>query len=365
MTGVIALAADREGVIYEGAFGVRVGGQKSPMTLDSVVWTASMTKPVTAVAAMQLVEQERVALDESLSEHLPELAALQVLEGFDSAGLPRLRPPRCAITLRHLLTHTAGFAYPMWNGDLLRFQQNTGAPLVSFTAPLLFDPGERWSYGIGLDWAGRLIEQLSGQSLEKYFREHILEPLGMIDTGFVLRPDQRPRLAGRHRRQPNGSLQMIEVENPERPTFYSGGGGLYSTGPDYLRFVRMLLGGGQLGQARLLRAATVAEIARNQIGELTVGALRSVMPNVSNDVEFFPGLEKKWGLGGMINTHTAPTGRSAGSWAWAGIANTYFWVDPARGLGGLILTQISPFGDAGVLDLFAQFERLVYSVQPQ
>ena len=211
------------------------------------------------------------------------------------------------------------------------------------------------------DWVGRLVERVSGQSLEDYFREHILDPLGMADTSFVLGPDRRARLAARHQRQPDGSLLAVEVTLPERPASYSGGGGLFSTGPDYLRFLRMLLGGGRLDGARLLRSETVAELARNQIGELTVGAPRSVEPNVSNDFEFFPGMVKKFGFGGLITTEPAPTGRSAGSWSWAGAFNTYFWVDPTRRVAGLLLTQILPFCDRAVLDLFDRFEHAVYA----
>jgi methyl acetate hydrolase len=359
--GVIALAANAQGVVYEGAFGRREIGKKAAMTLDSVVWIASMTKAITSVAALQLVEQGRLTLDEPLGALLPELAAIQVLDGFDAAGTPRFRPPRRGITLRHLLTHTAGFAYTIWNADLLRLEQHHGVPFGFLQAPLVCDPGERWIYGINIDWLGWVVEQISGLSLEDYFRAHILDPLGMRDTSFLVGPEQRVRLVSVHRRHADGALAVLDWPIPERREFYNGGGDLYSTGPDYLRFLRMLLGGGQLDQARVLRAETVAAMARNQIGDLTVGVLQSVMPDASNDVALLPGLVKKWGLGGMINTIEAPTGRSAGSWAWAGLGNTYFWVDPTRSLCGLILTQILPFGDAAVLDLFAQFERLIYA----
>ena len=358
--GVVALAADARGVRYEGAFGERTLGGCAPMTLDTVFWIASMTKAVTAVAAMQVVEQGVTALDEPVAARLPDLAAVPVLEGFDGDGAPRFRPQRSPITLRHLLTHTAGFGYSAWNADLLRLQERNGAPFRPLEAPLLFDPGERWEYGINIDWVGRLIEHLSGQSLDAYFRDRILEPLGMHDTGFVIRPEQRGRLAGRHQRQADGSLSVLEVGYPERIAFYNGGGGLYSTGADYLRFLRMLLGGGALDGARVLRPETVAEIGRNHIGELAVGTMRSVVPEASNDVELFRGMVKRWGLGGIITTADAPTGRAAGSWAWAGLANTYFWVDPARGVAGLLLTQILPFCDQDVLDLFEEFEHAVY-----
>lgn len=365
--GVVALAADDAGVIYAGAFGTREVGHDREMGLDTVVRIASMTKVVTSVAAMQLVEQGRIGLDEPLGTHVPELAVVQVLEGFDDAGAPRLRPPRRPVTLRHLLTHTAGFAYDVWNADMLHYLEYAGIPTIDegkqvcLERPLVCDPGDRWEYGISIDWVGQTVERLSGQSLEDYFRAHILDPLGMSDTGFVMRPQQRARLAPRHTRQRDGSLQVIPFVEPQEPEFFGGGGGLYSTGPDYLRFLRMLLGDGQLDGVRILRPETIAEMGRNQIGELTVGALTTVVPEASHSVEFFPGMVKQWGLGAMITTEQVPGGRAAGSLAWAGIANTYFWIDPARRITGILLAQILPFGDAGVLELLAQFERAIYA----
>ena len=365
--GVVALATNDQGVIYEGAFGKREIGRDADMTLDTVVWIASMSKAITSVAAMQLVEQGRIGLDEPLSERLPNLAGIQVLEGFDDAGAPRLRPPRRPITLRHLLTHTAGFTYDIWNQDMGRYQQYAAVPGIiecknlTLQTPLVFDPGERWEYGVNLDWVGKTVEQLSGQSLEAYFKEHIFGPLGMDDTGFVIRPEQRSRLASMHVRQPDGSLVAIPFEITQEPEFYMGGGGLYGTGPDYLKFERMLLGGGRLGGVQVLRPDTVQEMSRNQIGELTVGMLKSVQPGSSNDAEFFPGMVKKWGLAYMISTEVAPTGRSAGSLCWAGLGNTYFWIDPTRRVAGVILTQILPFADSAVLDMYDQFERAIYA----
>jgi methyl acetate hydrolase len=365
--GVVALAADNGGVIYAGAFGKRTTGTDADMSLDTVAWIASMTKAVTSVAAMQLVEQGLIGLDEPLGERLPELAAVQVLDGFDPDGAPRLRAPRRAITLRHLLTHTAGFVYDIWNADMLRYHAHAAIPNiiecknVTLGLPLAFDPGEQWDYGINIDWVGKTVEHLSGQSLEAYFREHIFGPLGMQDTGFVVGADQRTRMAGMHVRQADGSLSAIPFEVPQTPEFFMGGGGLYSTGPDYLNFLRMLLGDGQLGEGRVLRPETVAEMGKNQIGELTVGLLKTSVPGSSNDAEFFPGMVKKWGLGYMISTEAAPTGRSAGSLAWAGLANTYFWIDPTRHLTGVILTQILPFADPTVLNLLEQFERAIYA----
>ena len=337
------------------------------MTLDSVVALASMTKAVTSVAAMQLVEQGRIGLDEPLDGHLPELAVVQVLDGFDDAGVPRLRPPRRPITLRHLLTHTAGFAYHFSSADMLHYLEYTGIPTIAegkkacLERPVVCDPGDRWEYGISIDWVGQIVERVSRQSLEVCFRQHIHDPLGMSDTGFVIRPEQRARLAPKHARQRDGSLQVIPLVEPQLPGFLEGGGGLYSTGPDYLRLLRMLLGHGQLDGVRVPRPETVAEMGTNQIGELTAGVFTTAGTAVVNDIEFFPGMVKQWGLCSMITMQAVPAGRAAGSLAWGGIANTYFWIDPTRRVTGLLLTRILPFGDAGVLDLFARFERAIYA----
>jgi methyl acetate hydrolase len=369
VAGVVALAADEDGVVYEGAFGKREIAKEPDMTLDTVFWIASMTKAVTSVAAMQLVEQGNLQLDEPMSSLIPELASPQVLEGFDDAGVPRLRSARRPITLRHLLTHTAGFTYDIWHADTGRYMAHAGIPgiidckNVTLGTPLAFDPGDRWLYGINIDWVGKTVERVSGLSLEDYFREHIFAPLGMTDTGFVIKPDQRSRLASMHVRNPDGSLAAIAFEIPQQPEFFMGGGGLYSTGQDYLKFLQMLLHDGRFDGAQILRSETVAEMNRNHIGDLTVGVLKTAIPTSSNDAEFFPGMVKKWGLGYMISTEDAHTGRSGGSLAWAGLGNTYFWIDPAKRVTGVILTQILPFADAKVLSLFEQFETAMYAAR--
>jgi methyl acetate hydrolase len=359
--GVVALAADERGVLYEGAFGKRAIGQSAPMTLDSVFWIASMTKPVTVVAALQLVEQGRLALDQPLGRQLPELESVQVLDGFDAGGAPLLRPPRRPVTLRHLLSHTAGFGYTLWNAHLQRW---TNSALRSGGEPLVFDPGERWHYGTNIDWVGRAVERVTGQSLDAYFRESIFGPLEMHDSGFFYAtPWQRSRMVGRHQRRPDGGLEYVDAAAPEsEPAFCNGGGGLWSTGPDYLRFLRMLVGRGELDGKRVLTSESADELARNQIGELNVEVLHSVATTQSHDIAFFPEMVTKWGFGGVVNTRETAAGRSPGSWAWAGLANTYFWLDPTRRLTGLILTQLLPFRDPQVLALFDHFETAMYAL---
>ncbi|MGA7864622.1 MAG: serine hydrolase domain-containing protein, partial [Stellaceae bacterium] len=313
--GVVATAATDKGVFYEGAFGTRDLAKGPAMTPDTIFRIASMTKAVTSVAAMQLVEQGKLQLEQPIGDVLPELSAPQVLEGFDDAGAPRLRPAKRPITLRHLLTHTAGFGYETWDTDLVRYVNASGTPptstgkLASLRLPLVFDPGERWEYGINMDWAGRAVEAVSGQPLEVYFREHIFAPLGISDTSYAASSAQQSRLVTIHQRKPDESLEPVAAPNPPWREFWSGGGGLNSTGHDYLVFLQMLLGQGRINGTQLLRPETVALMGRNQIGDINAGILKTAKPQLSNDVDFFPGIPCKWGLGYMINTQPGPNGR--------------------------------------------------------
>jgi methyl acetate hydrolase len=366
MPGIVAAAATDKGTLYEGAFGTRQIGAGAPMTLDTIVWIASMTKAITATAAMQLVERGKLSLDRPAAEVVPELARAQVLDGFDGAGKPRLRAAKRPITLKHLLTHTAGYGYEIWRPEIARYQEVTGTPGITtcanaaLTTPLLFDPGDQWEYGINIDWAGKMVEATSGQKLDRYFQDNILGPLGMKDTAFKLSPAQRARASAVHQRDDKGSLAPIEFGLPEDPEFLMGGGGLYGTAADYLAFAQMIMQGGTYRGAQLLRPETVDLMAQNQIGPLEVGVMKTAAPTLSNDVALFPGMSKKWGLSFLINTQPAPTGRSAGSLAWAGLANTYFWIDRTKRVCGVFLSQLLPFADHTAFGLFEQFEAEVY-----
>ena len=366
--GVVAMAATDKGVLYEGAFGLRALDQSTPMTLDTVFRIASMTKAITSVAAMQLVEQGKLKVEEPVPNIDPGLGSPQVLEGFDAAGAPKLRPAKRPITLRHLLTHTAGFSYDIWDANTGRYIKAAGLParptgkLASIRTPLSFDPGDQWEYGVNIDWAGRLVEVLSGQSLDVYFRDKIFAPLGMKDSGFVVSAEQRSRQARVHARQADGVLapqpwESAPVANPE---FWSGGGPLYSTARDYLTFLQMLLNGGSWNGARLLKSETVAEMNKNHTGNIPAGILKTQNPGLSNDVDLFPGAQIRWGLGYMLNMQPGPNGRSAGTVSWGGIYNTYYWLDPSKRVTGLIMTQILPFADTRALKVYGQFERGVY-----
>lgn len=366
--GVVAVATDAKGTIYEGGFGKRVLGEAAEMTPDTVVWMASMTKAITGAAAMQQVERGKIGLDAPAKDVIPYLGEVEVLEGFDSAGKPRTRKPKRDITMRHLLTHTAGFSYEIWNADIIKYQTAMGVPGITgcenkaLTTPLLFDPGERWDYGINIDWAGKMVEATSGKKLGEYLKDNVLGPLGMDSTAFFITPAMRERLARIHHRGPDGSLTPdMALEIPQQPEFEMGGGGLYGTAGDYAKFVRLMLNQGRSDRGeQVLKPETVAQMSKNAMGDCKVGLLRTAIPPLSNDAEFFPGIEKQWGLSFMINNAPAPTGRSAGSLAWAGLANTYYWIDQAKGVGGVYATQILPFADTKSLPLFHAFEKAVY-----
>jgi methyl acetate hydrolase len=366
--GVTAAATDARGTTYEAGFGKRVLGEAADMTPDTVAWIASMTKAITGAAAMQLVERGKLALDASAKSVIPALGDVAVLEGFDSAGKPKTRKARRDITLRHLLTHTAGFGYDIWSPEVGKYMEAMEVPGIiscqnkALTTPLLFDPGERWFYGINIDWAGKMVEAASGKKLGQYMHDNILGPLGMDSTGFKITDNMRKRLAKIHHRGPDGALQPdTALELPQEPEFEMGGGGLYSTAGDYLKFVRMMLNQGKSDKGEaVLKPATVADMSKNAMGESKVCLLKTAAPPFSNDAEFFPGMDKQWGLSFMINNEEAPTGRSPGSLAWAGLANTYFWIDQKKGVGGVYVTQVLPFADMKSLPLFYAFESAVY-----
>ncbi len=363
--GVVALATDRNGVIYEGGFGQRNNTQSTRMTPDTVVWIASMTKAITGTAAMQLVEQGKVDLDSPVGRWVPEIGRTQVLAGWDADGQPQLRPPSRPLTLRHLLTHTGGWGYDLWSADLVRYQKLKDIPGIGscknicLTVPLLSDPGERWTYGIGIDWAGKTVEAVSGQKLGVYLQENVFGPLGMNSTAFKITPDMRARLAKVHAHA-DGKYTPMDFEMPQEPEFEMGGGGLYSTASDYSKFVRVFLNRGKGNGNQVLKPQTVELMSRNAMGNLKVTMLKTQMPNLTNDAEFFPGMPKNWGLSFMINEERAPTGRTPGSLAWAGLANTYFWIDQSKGIGGVYMTQVLPFADEQALPLFYAFEKQVY-----
>jgi methyl acetate hydrolase len=355
--GVVAIAANEASVIYEGALGFRNMAAATPMSTDTIFRIASMVKLLTSVAALQLVEQGKLRLDEPAADIDPTLGASQILIGFDTKGVPQLRPPHKPITLRHLLSHTSGYSYPLWDPNVGRYLKAARANPALPRKALMFEPGTKWAYGGSLDKVGRLVEIAGGQNLDLYFRDYITGPLGMNDTAFAITDQQRARQASLHVRDADGKLVAKAIEKPTAPAAIAGGGGIYSTAPDYMTLLQALLNGGSFRGASILRRDTVTQMSANQIGDLQAGILKTTNPALSNDVDFFPGARLRWGLGHMINLDPVPDGRSAGSLTWAGLFNTYYWIDPAMRIAGVIMMQILPFADQQALMAYRQFER--------
>jgi methyl acetate hydrolase len=362
---VVAMAANENGPIYEGAAGPRAVGQPDPVTPDTLFRIASMTKMVATTAALQLSEQGELDLDAPVETYRPEFAELQVLEGFDG-DTPRLRAPASKATVRQLITHTSGLGYWFFNEDLVRWEAVTGTPNVMsgdeviFKAPLVADPGTRYEYGINTDWLGRVVEAASGESLDAYTSEHILAPLGMDHTTWLMNDEQRANSVPVHLRSEDGSWAATEIDWSQEPDWWAGGHGLHSTPRDYLRFQRMLLGGGTLEGARILKPETVDAAFTNQIGEIDFPPeIKTADPGSTADFNGGPGL--KWGLGLLLNSEQQPGMRAAGSGSWAGIFNTHFWVDRKTGVTGAIYAQTLPFVEPAVFQVYVDFEKALYA----
>ena len=365
--GVVAMATDRSANTYEGAAGERLLGSGEAMTTDSVFRIFSTTKAITGTAVMQLVEEGKLDLDAPAKDYAPDIGKAQVLEGFDSNGDPKLRPPKRDITTRMLMLHTAGFAYDFFNEQYLRMANYHDLPSVvtssraSLNAPLLFDPGEDWEYGLNIDWAGQVVEGITGKRLGEVMKKRIFEPLGMADSAFTFSPEMHARLATVHQREEDGSLTpLTDFELPQDPEVHMGGHGLYATVGDYMCFIRMILNDGAGENGRVLKPETVAQMEMNGLGDRKIKMLPGVIPTLSNDAEFFPGMPKSWGYTFMINDETAPTGRPAGALGWAGLTNLFYWIDRRNGIGGFWATQILPFADPTSFTGYMDFETAVY-----
>ncbi|MBV8262388.1 MAG: beta-lactamase family protein [Candidatus Eremiobacteraeota bacterium] len=365
--GVVAMLTDRERNIYEGVAGKRRLDRDADMTTDTVFAIFSTTKAITGTAALQLVAEGKLDLDAPAKNYAPDIGKLQVIEGFDEKGEPRLRAPRRDITTRKLLLHTAGLGYDFFNETYNRLAQEKGQPSVitaskaALMTPLLFDPGEKWEYGSNLDWCGQVIEGITGRRLGEVFQTRIFEPLGMRETTFEITDALRQRVAWMHARNADGSLAPMDFELPAQPEVHMGGHGLYSTVGDYMRLIRMWLNDGNGEQGCVLKAETIRMAEKNQLGDKKIKMLPGVIPSLSNDAEFFPGLSKSWALTFMVNDEEAQTGRPAGALGWAGLANLFYWIDRRNGFGGFWATQILPFADAVSFGGYMDFETAFYS----
>lgn len=366
--GVVAMATDRRTNFYEGAAGKRELGQEAAMTTDSVMAIFSTTKAICGVTLMQLVEEGKVKLEDAARKYVPEIGELQVLEGFDSTGQPKTRPPRRDVTINDLMLHTSGLCYEFFSEDDLKYRTAKGLPSVTsctfdaFRSVLLHEPGERFTYGVNIDWLGRIVEQQrGGKRLGEVMKERIFEPLGMQDIAFTMTDSMMARRATIHQRSPDGKLTPVpELVLPQPPEMDCGGQGLYATVGEYMKFIRMVLNDGAGPNGRVLKPETVQRMCRDGLGNLQVGGWPTSIPSLTNAGEFFPGIEKGWAYTFMTNREDTSSGRPAGSLMWAGLGNLYFWIDRKHGIGGFWGSQILPFQDIASYPGFVDFETAVY-----
>lgn len=358
--------ANRDGIMWQGAAGKAAENVEAGP--DTIFRIFSMTKAIGSVAALIMVERGLLSMETPVADILPRFRNLKVLEEVGPDG-PVYREPRTTCTLRHLLTHTSGFAYETfhdkmwdWHGHSTKDGEDVtilNGKLTGFDYPLMFDPGEQFAYGIGIDWAGFMVEAVDGRPIQQFCQEEIFDPLGMQSTFFEI-DGNRERLAQIRSRMPDGGLEVISYEMPSKPEAYGMGHCLYSTGPDYLRFLQMVLNGGELDGQRILGPTGVRLMYENQMGDGRARALPTYCQPVSEPVDYFPGMPMTWTAAFLRNEEDVPGRRAAGSLTWSGVLNTQYWVDPASGIAGLLMTQLAPFCDAKFMETYRAFEEETY-----
>jgi methyl acetate hydrolase len=362
---LVAMTGNRAGVTWSGAAGHAAPGQAA--NLDTVFRIFSMTKAVGSMAAMMLMDRGKLSADATVQSILPEFADMKLLDGFDAAGKPILRAPKVQATVRHLATHTSGLAYEFWNAEMGRYMAATSHPSIlagtkqSAHYPLQFEPGTRWDYGIGIDWLGLVVQKVCGRPIDQFCTEEIFAPLGMTDTTFEVNANQAPRLASVNIRGEDGKFGDFALAPPSNPEFYGMGHALYSTAPDYMRFLRMVMNGGALDGKRLISEAGLATMLANQIGSIPIPVLTSGAPPLSADVDLFPGKRKSHSMAFMRFDEDIPGMRHAGSQAWAGVLNSHYWFDPKADVIGILMTQSLPFAEPRFMKTYEAFERGAYA----
>ena len=362
--GAVAIIAGRTGIDYLNAVGVRDAGTEASLEPDALFRVASFTKAVVAICALRLLESGDLDLETPVGDILPAFDQIQVLEGYDG-DVPRLRAPAHRATVRNLMTHTSGLTYDTFSQDLTRYCSETGTPMpgtglkACFRAPMVFDPGTAWAYGMSTDWLGQVIEAVSGERLDEHLERVVLGPLGLDDVTFTPDAGQRARLAPVQRRAADGGFEGLAFEYPERPEFYSAGHGLYATATAFAGIQQLFLNGGTLRGQQILRPESIAMMTTPQLGDVELRPLRSTNRAFSCDLELAPNVT--WGLDTMLTVAGARGMRTTGSFGWCGTFNTFYWIDPARGLAAALYMQYLPFFDADALTFAQEFERAVYA----
>ena len=360
---VVAMTGNAAGTTFSGAAGEAAEGRAAAE--DTAFRIFSMTKAIGSTAAMILIDRGALSMDTPVGDILPAWNDLQVLDGWDG-DTPRMRPQATTATVRHLATHTSGMEYEFWNADVGKYLEVTGHPSVlsglkaSLSYPLMTDPGTRWGYGPSIDWLGQVVEAVDGRRIDQFVREEITDPLGMTDTAFE--PDALgDRLADVSIRGEDGNFAPFELAPPANPEVYGMGHALYSTAPDYMRFLRMVLGRGALEGNRILsEAAFDAKIADHMQGK-EFQPMISVAPPLTADVHPNPVGKTTHSFAFVRNEADQPGKRSAGSLSWAGVCNTHYWIDPSKDLAAVIMTQSLPFVEPPLLKTYDAYERAIYA----
>jgi methyl acetate hydrolase len=337
------------------------------VSVSSVLRVVSMSKAVGVTAALILEERGLLDWRTRVEDVVPSFSELGVIERVSGGGF-RTRAPRTKATLEQLAMHTCGLGYDFWSEELALYHGEHAIPpvhsgkLVALQSPLLEDPGERWRYGLGVDWLGLVIEAISGETIDQFCRKEIFEPLGMESTGFTLSSAMAERLVPVFVRNEEGGFQEapFNLDPPGNPEFFGLGYGLYSTAPDYLRFLQMWINEGILNGNRILESSTIRRSLLNDSALPPVGVERSAMPALVGDLNLLPGAVQTQALPFMRVDHDLPHRRRAGSCFWAGLLNTHFWFDPKSGIAGILMTQLVPFLDPIFMEVFSDFEQAVY-----
>jgi methyl acetate hydrolase len=361
---VVGMVANAAGPTYSGAFGDAAPGVRAAE--NTVFRIFSMTKAVGSTAAMLLIDRGKLDPDTPVQDILPEFAEIQVLERFDG-DKPVLRAPKAKATARHLATHTSGLEYEFWNGDVANYLAKTGHPTIlsglkkAMFYPMMTDPGTRWGYGPSIDWLGLMVEKIDGRRIDQFCREEIFKPLGMTDTAFEVSDAMAKRLAAVKIRGEDGKFGPFEIAPPSKPEVYGMGHALYSTAPDYIKFLRMYLNRGTLNGSRILSEKGVDWMFADRMNGLTFEKMVTAVPAVTADFDPWPGTRRTHSFGFFRNEAEVPGRRSAGSLTWAGVLNTHFWLDPKKDVAAVIMTQSLPFVEPRYMQLYADYETAVYA----
>lgn len=365
--GVVAMLTDKQANIYEGALGKLSLDCDEKINTESVFNAFSTTKALVGALLFTLIEENIVKLDDLAKEYLPEIADIEVLEGFDKDSKPITRKAKNDITLRHLVLHTAGFGYEFFNKEDLAYRQYYSIPSVvtntleSLQSVLLFEPGTSWNYGINIDWLGLVLEKATSKRLSVLLKEKILEPCNMRDTVFDLTDSLKQRLAIIHVRDQSGKLSPArDITLPNPSPIDMGGHGLHCTVTDYMKFIRMILNDGVGENGRVLSPQSINFMCMNGIGTLRCQGWDSAIPLFTNKGEFYPSIQKSWGYTFQINEEMTNTGRPAHTIMWAGISNLFYFIDRKNGIGGFWASEVLPFMDPSSYGGFLQFESSIY-----